>query len=185
MEVCYYFLATLLRGMYLEIIRIQPESPEWSALVAHLKDGNDARWVLDEKDQPKEERLIFLGAQDGDQVVGNLTLRCQPVSIPHTEWAGERDRGVRDDQGDPLYETFVQTFRVAEVYWRKGIGRELQLKALEITRQEGCIQMRSWSSLDAQANYQLKFALGFAFHPEVQKTPSGLRVSGGYFVKRV
>jgi GNAT superfamily N-acetyltransferase len=68
---------------------------------------------------------------------------------------------------------------------RKGIGRALQEEALVITKELGCIQMRSWSSLDAMANYQLKLNLGFGFHPEIQETPSGLRVSGGYFVKRV
>jgi hypothetical protein len=61
----------------------------------------------------------------------------------------------------------------------------LQEAALDFAKESSCIQMRSWSSLDKPANYQLKISLGFAFHPEVQQTPSGLRVSGGYFVKRV
>jgi hypothetical protein len=61
----------------------------------------------------------------------------------------------------------------------------LQLAALEKTRELGCFQMRSWSSLDKPANYQLKLSLGFGFHPEVQDTASGLKVSGGYFVRTV
>jgi len=120
-----------------------------------------------------------------DQVVADLTLLKCPIEVPSSEWAGDRDRLLRDESGQPLYETFVQTFHVAEEHRRKGYGRALQLEALQVTKELGCIQMRSWSSLDKPANYQLKLSLGFGFHPEIQQTASGLKVSGGYFVKRV
>jgi len=119
------------------------------------------------------------------QVVADLTLIKRPIEIPPSEWAGERDRILRDASGQPLYETFVQTFRVNEEHRRKGYGRALQLEALRLTKELGCIQMRSWSSLDKPANYALKLSLGFGFHPEIQETSSGLKVSGGYYVKRV
>lgn len=169
----------------MEIVQLKPESAEWPLLVAYLKSGNDARWVLDDEDQPKEDSLIFLvGSADGE-VMASLTLIRQEITIPETEWSTDMDRTLRDQAGQPLYETFVQTFRVDEAHRRKGIGRALQIAALRVTEEAGCIQMRSWSSLNASANYALKLSLGFGFHPEVQQTASGLRVSGGYFVKRV
>jgi len=171
--------------MLLKIIQLTPESSEWPLLVAHLISGNDARWVLDDEDWPKDEGLIFLAGQVDGEVVGSLTLIRQEITIPETEWAAEMDRTVRDQTGQPLHETFVQTFRVDETHRRLGIGRALQVAALRVTEETGCIQMRSWSSLNATANYVLKLSLGFGFHPEFQQTSSGLRVSGGYFVKRV
>ncbi|MEJ2758757.1 MAG: GNAT family N-acetyltransferase [Anaerolineales bacterium] len=112
-------------------------------------------------------------------------LRAPQCLIPPTEWAGDRDRTLRDADGKPLYETLVETFFVDSPHRRRGHGRDLQLAALEKTRELGCFQMRSWSSLDKPANYQLKLSLGFGFHPEVQDTASGLKVSGGYFVRTV
>jgi hypothetical protein len=79
----------------------------------------------------------------------------------------------------------VQTFHVNETNRRSGLGERLQQHALTVTRDLGCYQMRSWSSLDRDANYLLKLKLGFAAHPAVYKTESGLEVSGIYFVKKV
>lgn len=170
----------------LAIKQFHPDTPEWEAYAIHLAYGNDARWVLDENAQPKEAGLICLGAfLDGD-LIGQLTLLPQPITIPETEWAGDRDRTLRSKDGQPHTETLVQTFRVLETHRRKGVGTALQLEALRITKELGCLQMRSWSSLDKHdTNYQLKLNLGFGFHPAVQVTPSGQKISGGYFVKRV
>jgi GNAT superfamily N-acetyltransferase len=169
----------------MKIVQIDIDNIEWPALVEHLREVNDARWVIDDQDQPLSPDLIFLGGVVEGVVAGSLSLARQPIVSPETEWAGDRDRALRDVDGNPLFETLVYTFKVAEAYRRQGIGRALQERAMQITRDLGCIQMRSWSSLDAEANYQLKLSLGFGFHPEIQETPSGLKVSGGYFVKRV
>lgn len=166
------------------VAQFTPEHARWNALVAQLRACDQARWVLDD-DLPKEQGLVFLGVANGEDVIANLTLKKQAITMPASEWAGERDRRLLGVDGEPLYETFVQTFFVDEDQRRKGYGLALQQEALEVSAQLGCIQMRSWSSLDKPANYQLKLKLGFAFHPEIQETPSGLRVSGGYFVKRV
>jgi GNAT superfamily N-acetyltransferase len=157
----------------------------WSALVLHLKACDQARWVLTDTGEPKEENLTFLGVVIEEEVVANLTLKKQQITIPPTEWAGDRDCRLLDEFGRPLYETFVQTFFVDEAHRRKGYGRALQQEALRQTALLGCIQMRSWSSLDKFANYRLKLNLGFGFHPEIQETANGLKVSGGYFIKRV
>ncbi len=167
------------------LIRIHPGGQYWAALVDYLKDCNQAQWVLDKDDRPKHADLSFLVVVVDDQVVADITLLKRPIEVPPSEWAGDRERILRDASGQSLYETFVQTFRVDESHRRKGYGRALQLEALQVTKELGCIQMRSWSSLDKPANYQLKLGLGFGFHPEIQQTASGLKVSGGYFVKRV
>ena len=172
------------RGI-VEIKQIQPGDADWYSLVKCLEVGDDAQWVLDKQGRPIEEGLIFIGALFAGEVVGQLTLKRQPITVPETEWAGDRDRVLRDASGEPLYETLVQTFRVMEAQRRKGFGRALQMEALRVTKKFGCVQMRSWSSLDKPANYLLKLSLGFGFHPEIQQTASGLKVSGGYFVKRV
>jgi GNAT superfamily N-acetyltransferase len=119
------------------------------------------------------------------QVVGNLTLMKQALTIPPSEWAGEQDLCLYGANGELLYEMFVQTFSVDEAYRRRGIGRTLQEEGLRQTQLMGCYQMRSWSSLDRSENYRLKFGMGFAFFPAIYETAGGLKVSGGYFVKVV
>ncbi len=160
----------------MKIIRLTPASPEWPAYVAHLKAGKDAQWVLDEDDQPLKENLVFLAALEDGEMVGSISLIRQEITIPETEWAGDRDLVSARAAGKALFETLVQTFRVDEAHRRKGYGRALQEAALKFTEESGCIQMRSWSSLDKQANYALKLSLGFGFHPEVQQT--AIRVAG-------
>jgi GNAT superfamily N-acetyltransferase len=169
----------------MQIIRLEPKDPLWQPLTAHLKASGDARWVLNEENLPIEDSLLFLAAIIDEQVVGSLTLKKQAILIPASDWAGERDRSLRGPNDEPLDELFVQTFTVEEEQRRKGIGRALQQAGLLHTKLLGCYQMRSWSSLDKKENYQLKLSLGFGFHPAIQETTSGLKVSGGYFVRVV
>ena len=169
----------------MHISRLDPDHPNWEALAAHLAAHGDASWVLDGGGQPKNGRLVFLGALVDEQLVGSLTLLKQPIEIPATEWAEDRELCLRDAGGSVLYEMFVQTFSVDEAYRRRGIGRALQEEALQQARMLGCYQVRSWSSLDKTANYELKLAMRFAFHPAIYQTDSGLKVSGGYFIRVV
>ena len=76
------------------------------------------------------------------------------------------------------------TFGVEAPQRCRGLGRALQEAALEWTRERGCLQMRSWSSIDKPENYTLKLSLGFAMLPAVHDAASGYPVSGVYFVKR-
>jgi GNAT superfamily N-acetyltransferase len=167
------------------VTQFSPDLPGWQAYVTHLNNCNQAQWVLDADDLPKSDDLVFLGVQDGAVVVASLTLKVQPIVIPATEWAGGVETTLKDAAGEVLNETFVQTFHVDEAYRRRGIGEKLQREGLAYTKKLGCYQMRSWSSLNRDANYRLKLKLGFAAHPEVQQTESGLKVSGIYFSKVV
>jgi GNAT superfamily N-acetyltransferase len=168
-----------------QVTEFSPNQPGWQAYVAHLKNCDQARWVLDAGDLPKFDDLIFLGVQEGDAVVASLTLKVQLIVIPETEWAGGKETVLKGGDGEILTETYVQTFHVDEDYRRRGIGEQLQRKGLAHTQKLGCYQMRSWSSLNRDANYQLKLKLGFAAHPAVHQAESGLLVSGIYFVKPV
>jgi GNAT superfamily N-acetyltransferase len=167
------------------VTQFSPNQPGWQAYTTHLKNCDQARWVLDVDDLPKSDDLIFLGVQDGDAVVANLTLKAQPIVIPATEWAGGVETVLKGPDGEALTETYVQTFHVDEACRRRGIGEQLQRAGLAHTQQLGCYQMRSWSSLNRDANYQLKLKLGFAAHPAVHQADSGLLVSGIYFVMAV
>jgi GNAT superfamily N-acetyltransferase len=168
-----------------QVTQFFPDQPGWQANVAHLKNCDQARWVLDAGDLPKSDDLVFLGVEDGDAVVANLTLKVQPIVIPTTEWAGDKETVLKGTDGEALTETYVQTFHVEEAYRRRGLGEQLQRAGLEQTQLLGCYQMRSWSSLNRDANYQLKLKLGFSAHPAVHQADSGLLVSGVYFIKTI
>ena len=168
----------------MEIVRLDPDHERWADHVAHLRRVDMARWVVDDDGTPSGS-FLFLGAVVDGDVVGNLTLRVQPVSMPATEWSGGEDRPLLDADDNPVHETFVQTFAVDQGHRRRGIGRALQAAALVWTRDAGALQMRSWSSLDKPENYALKLSMGFAMHPSTHDAHGGFQVSGVYFVKRV
>lgn len=161
-----------------------PDHPHWQDYVAHMQRANMARWAVDANGQPRTP-LHFLGVHKDNAVIGHISLKQQPLTCPATSWSAELDPTVYNADGTPLTELYVYTFAVDEAHRRRGIGRALQCAALEYTRAQGCYQLRSWSSLDHPENYQLKIALGFAMHPAIFKTDSGLEVSGVYFVKSV
>jgi GNAT superfamily N-acetyltransferase len=126
-----------------------------------------------------------IGAVVGEDVVGHISLYLRDIIIPATEWS-ENEEGYLTGENDArLRETFVNSFGVEEEYRRLGNGRELQLAGLELTRELGAIQMRSWCSLDKPAAYALKLSLGFSAHPAISEAWNGMLVSGVYFVKRV
>jgi GNAT superfamily N-acetyltransferase len=167
-----------------KIIQLDNTSAYWRAYLEHAARHDMRQWIVDETDLPLDNSH-YLGAILGDVVIGHLTLKQQPIMIPATEWAGDRETVVADATRQPLQELFVQTFAVDETYRRQRIGSRLQEAGLKLARTLGCYQVRSWSSLDRLANYQLKIKLGFAIHPSVYTTPSGLEVSGIFFVKTV
>ena len=169
----------------MQVFHYSPDKPNWKLYVAHLRHNDQARWVLNGRDRPKFEEMVLLGIEQDGAIVASLTLKVQPIVTPATVWAGGKETVLKDADGEMLTETFVQTFYVNEAYRRRGLGELLQQEGVAATRQLGCYQMRSWSSLDRDANYQLKLKLGFAAHPAVYETDSGLQVSGIYFVKKV
>ncbi len=161
--------------------QLAPTSPLWPALIDHLRRVNMVRWAVTDAGLPRPN-LIFLAAVEGLAIVGHLTLEPRSILIPALT---EPPTPLLGLDGQPLHETFVQTFAVDESHRRRGYGRALQIAGLDVTRELGCYQMRSWSSVDKPANYALKISLGFAAHPAYQDLPSGRRICGVYFVKTV
>lgn len=166
------------------ILKLTPVHDLWLACFAHLERIDMLRWVIDERGL-LHKGLHLLSAIEEGQVVGHLSLRRQPIVAPATVWSGGVETPIVRSDGTPLEELFVYTFAVDEDFRRRGIGRALQLAGLELARELGCYQVRSWSSLDKTANYALKIGLGFAMHPAVYTTESGISVSGVYFIKTV
>jgi len=165
------------------VVRITPESPLWLAFAIHLGQHNMARYALSEDGSP-QPGMYYLAAATGEHIVGNLCLRHQPITIPPADPEGE-PAPLLSPAGEPFTELFVCTFAVDAEYRRQGHGRELQLEGLALARERGCYQVRSWSSLDKEANYALKMSLGFALHPAIQVISSGKQFRGAYFVARV
>jgi GNAT superfamily N-acetyltransferase len=156
----------------MSITIFSPDHQLWPAYRAHLERVGMARWA-----QPAPD-MFFLGVCQDETIIGHLSLRVQPIIIPG-------DQTIPGPDGEPLRETYVQTFAVEESYRRQGFGRALQLAALDLTKDLGCYQMRSWSSLDKSANYALKLDLGFAAHPAIFEAPNGEKIGGVYFVRAI
>lgn len=164
---------------------ITPHRPGGEELQAHLARTGQ------ERDFPdlREEGVFAFGAFDGDKLVGDISVRVQPVEIPTGVPVPVLEltvKTIREAAGGDLLEGFVQSFAVEEAHRRRGLGRRLQLAALGECRRRGLYQMRSWSSLDKPANYALKLALGFAVHPGYDYV-ARLRkwVPGAFFVKKM
>jgi GNAT superfamily N-acetyltransferase len=163
---------------------LTPEHPRWPVLLAHLERVEQTRHAFD--DGRIKPGSHFLGVVLGDTVVGNISIQVQEIVIPATPFSGGVETRLRGPDGEPLRETYVQTFAVESEHRRRGYGRALQLAALALTRALGCHQMRSWSTFDRTENYALKLSLGFAAHPAIyHSTATGKDYSGVYFVKMV
>lgn len=166
------------------VIRVTPGYPLWLAFVIHLGQHGMARYALAEDGAPKPD-MHYLTAAVGDRVMGNLCLRLQPLAIPPADPDAGEPAPLLGPGSEPVTELFVCTFAVDDEFRRQGHGRALQLAGLELARELGCYQMRSWSSLDKSANFALKMSLGFALHPTVEVVPTGERISGAFFVMHV
>lgn len=170
--------------MTMEPQLIEPQDTMWPALIGHLEITKMDRWALS-PDCRALPNVKYLALQNGLKVLGHISLQLQALECPATPWTGGNPIPLMDPDGNTLMETFVRTFAVDPVERRKGYGRCLQMAALELTKELGCVQMRSWSSADHPANYGLKIGLGFAAHPSTYELHDGRKISGAYFVKRV
>lgn len=92
-----------------------------------------------------------------------------------------------EEQGTPeimlgnkaLSEAKVIAFAVKQDARNKGIGKELQLKAISLAKELDCYQLASYSTFDKAENYRVKSSLGFSIQPEVQQDGT----MGCYFLK--
>ncbi|MFW5691471.1 MAG: GNAT family N-acetyltransferase [Chloroflexota bacterium] len=165
------------------IYALTPEHEFWPKLLDHLNTMK-MRGAATENGAPKPD-CIYLGVLVEDVVVGHITVRLQALTVPASHLSDEQPILLTRGDGQTLFEAYVQTFAVYPAFRRQGYGRALQEAAMAHAREQGCYQMRSWSSADRTANYMLKLALGFSVVPALYPTPGGAPISGVYFVKRL
>ena len=67
--------------------------------------------AVDSEGEPIDANY-YLGITDDDTVIGHISIKVQDLVIPETEWSSDFDHQVRDIDGAPLQETFIQTFAV-------------------------------------------------------------------------
>lgn len=161
-----------------QTVRLDPNHLLWPELVAHLQRSDQLRHVSDKRGIRPE--ILFVGVTKGGAIVGHISLQKLVLLVPSEPPTHLTQAGAG------LYESYVQTFLVEEGERGRGLGIALQLAALDWSRELGCYQMRSWSSLDKLSNYGLKLKLGFVFCPGVHVVQTtGQRIPGGWFVKRL
>jgi GNAT superfamily N-acetyltransferase len=155
--------------MQLTIVEWTPEHPRWGELRALVMALRQTNWVDFSADFHQSNHVLV--AMRGDEIAGFLRFVVQAIG-PDMDCPPVR-------LGDAtLTEAKILAFGVAPAQRRQGVGRALQLAAIERARRLGCWQVRSHSGGDSTANHQLKLALGFGVQPIVR----GDDRRGAYFV---
>lgn len=155
------------------IKQLKEHDKYWDNFISHLKRANMYQHVAFDKYD-----YIFLAKIVDNDVVGHISTIKEPLEIPSL-----KKKPIKYNSKE-LFEYYVQTFFVDENYRRKGYGKELQKEAYRLSCKLGAYQLRSWSSYDKMANYQLKLSLGFAIHPgHTYVSKTNQYIPGVYFVK--
>lgn len=137
------------------IERWTSEHPRWAELMA-LPDVQDLR--LEEKVESWHLGIYTLVALEDAQIAGVLRLWTQEIGV-------DEDKPPYIVAGQPAVEAKVVTLHVVERFRQRGIGRMLELAAVECARELGCYQLRSRSPYRSVDNHRLKAALGFGISP--------------------
>jgi GNAT superfamily N-acetyltransferase len=144
-----------------------PRWPELWAVVARLGQEDWMNAVF----EWHRSHHVLVALEDG-QVAGFLRFVVQDIGL-------EDDHDLLIFNGAALSEAKVLAFGVPDERRNRGLGRALQLAAMDVARELGCYQMRSHSGGESQANHYLKLALGFAVFPVLR----GDDTAGVYFSK--
>jgi GNAT superfamily N-acetyltransferase len=146
------------------------EHPRWPELWAVVARLGQEDWMNAVFDWHRSHHVLV--ALDDGQVAGFLRFVVQDIGL-------EDDHDPLVFNGATLSEAKVLAFGVPAERRNHGIGRALQLAAMDAARDLGCYQMRSHSGGESQANHHLKLALGFAVFPVLR----GDDTAGVYFSK--
>jgi GNAT superfamily N-acetyltransferase len=156
------------------IQQINKNDKYWQSFIMHLKEAK----MLEHINLESPEYLYIVKIVE-NEVIGHITLIKKILEVPLL-----KREPIRHKENE-LFEYFVQTFYVSENYRRNGYGKQLQNKAYELSCIKGAYQMRSWSSYDKSANYQLKIELGFTMHPgHTYISKTNQYIPGVYFIKK-
>ena len=145
------------------------DHPHWPKLTVIIEQLGQTNWVTVQGDWHLSS--VILVAHIDDQPVGFLRYVIQEIGV-------DEDLDVVRLENKPLQEAKVLAFGVVEPMRRQGIGTQLQQALIENSRQAGCYQVRSHSSLHNKSNHQLKLSMGFGVHP----LPSTSEKGGFYFI---
>ncbi|MEM7362834.1 MAG: GNAT family N-acetyltransferase [Pseudomonadota bacterium] len=130
---------------------------EWPALSALVKRLDQVRWVSNSYFDWHLDRHLYVATSE-DEPIGYI------LSI--IQYIGDDERHDRVElDGQALKEAKILAFGVPPERRGQGIGRQLQLFAMEAAYEEGCYQFRSRSDGEAIENHILKKKMGFAIHP--------------------
>jgi GNAT superfamily N-acetyltransferase len=113
---------------------------------------------------------ILVALRDGE-VAGFLRFVVQGIGI-------EEDHEPVQLAGQVLTEAKILAFGVVSALRGQGIGRVLQMAAVQAASALGCYQVRSHSSGGNKANHHLKLSMGFGVQPIVRGEDQG----GVYFI---
>lgn len=127
------------------------------------------RWATFEAEW--HERSHILVAHHDEEILGFLRYVVQPIGP-------DNDCPPVCLEEKYLREAKILAFAVRQAYRRRGIGRALQERLIEIARTDGLYQIRSHSGGESSANRALKLALGFGVHPIIR----GDDHRGAYFI---
>ncbi|GAB4465273.1 MAG: hypothetical protein OHK0029_35800 [Armatimonadaceae bacterium] len=145
--------------------------PRWEELQAAIDAAGQTRWVEFTAAWHRSSHLL-VGLRDGT-IVGFLRFVVQDI--------GAEDNATHlmppDACGAARTEAKILAFGVPEHWRRQGIGRALQIAAIDRARNLNCWQIRSFSDSPYDANHHLKLSLGYA--AQVLNTE---RRKGIYFV---
>lgn len=129
--------------------------PRWSELMS-LRDVEDLR--LEDKVQSWHLGTYTLVALEESEIAGILRFWTQVIGV-------DEDKPPFTVEGKPAIEAKVVTLHVVEDFRRRGVGRSLQLAAVQWARELDCYQVRSRSEYSRHENHQLKASLGFGISP--------------------
>jgi GNAT superfamily N-acetyltransferase len=153
----------------LTVAEWRPQHARWGELLAVVEGLGQTNWIG--ATAPFHRATHVLVATVGDAIAGFLRFVVQEIG-PDADCPPVR-LGEQT-----LTEAKVLAFGVAPAFRRRGIGRTLQVAAIEHAERQGCYQVRSHSGGTNTANHQLKLSLGFGVHPIVR----GQDVAGVYFI---
>ena len=144
--------------------------PRWPELMS-LPDVEDLD--LETKKQDWHLGIYTLVAQEAGEIAGILRFWTQVIGF-------DEDKPPFLVDGEPAIEAKTVTFHVLDAYRQRGIGRNLQLAAVQWARELGCYQVRTRSAYAREENHFLKASLGFGISPG-RNRPDGA-VDTAFFV---
>lgn len=142
--------------MDVTIVDVQENTVAYTKLMDVARQLNQAQYI--QAHEHYIDASLLLGASMDQQCVGFLRCLIQVIGREH-------GRTPITVAGQALREGYIEAFGVVPSYRRRGIGQQMQERAIAICQVRGCYQIRSRSPITSYENYALKLKMGYAIHP--------------------